>query len=98
MAFYAEMKRRNWYCICGIDMITEYRRFLYNEWYNSLTEDQKAILEENRKRREEQRQRELNTALAKLTMMSGMVAGLYARTNHENSYGDEYDSFESFYG
>lgn len=93
MAFYAEMKRRNWYCVCGVDMIAEYRHFLYNEWYNSLTEEQKVKLEENKKRREEQRQRELNTALAKLTMMSGMVAGLYARTNKENSYGREYSDF-----
>lgn len=87
MAFYAEMKRRNWYCICGIDMITEYRRFLYNEWYNSLTEEQKVKLEENKKRREEQRQRELNTELAKIAMMTGMIADLYSRTNKDKYHG-----------
>ena len=87
MTFYAEMKRRNWYCVCGTNMITEYRRFLYNEWYNFLTEEQKVKLEENKKHREEQTQRELNTELAKIAMMTEMVTGLYSRTNKDKYHG-----------
>lgn len=41
MAWYAELKRRKWYCINGIDMIYIYRKKLYDDWYNSLTEEQK---------------------------------------------------------
>lgn len=76
MAFYAEMKRRNWYRVCGVNIINEYKCFLYDEWYNSLTEEQKVRVEENKKRREGQRQREFNTELAKIAMMSGMIANL----------------------
>ena len=92
MAFYAEMKRRNWYRVCGINMINEYKRFLYDQWYNSLTEEQKIKLEENKKRREEQRQRELNTELAKIAMMSGMIANLYSR-----SVSSKYDKYNGIY-
>ena len=42
MVFYAEMKRRRWYRVIGINMITWYRRKLYDDWYNSLTEEQKT--------------------------------------------------------
>ena len=74
MAFYAELKRRNWYCVCGANRIIEYKFVLYHEWYNSLTEKQKVKLEEKRKRQEEQKQRELNTEIAKIVMTTGMLS------------------------
>lgn len=92
MAYYAELKRRCWYCICGFNMINEYKKLLYNEWYNSLTEEQKIRLEENKKRREEERQRELNTELAKITMMTRMIAGLYTKSRPDK-YNGVYDEF-----
>lgn len=92
MAYYAELKRRCWYCVCGFNMINEYKKFLYNKWYNSLTEEQKIRLEENKKRREEERQRELNTELAKIAMMSGMIANLYSR-----SVSSKYDKYNGIY-
>ena len=32
MAWYAELVRKRWYCICGIDMIHEYKKKLYDEF------------------------------------------------------------------
>lgn len=92
MAYFAEFLRRHWYCICGFNMINEYKRFLYEEWYNSLTEEQKIRLEENRKRREEKREKELNTEIAKLAMMTGMISGIYAKFGKDKYHG-VYDSF-----
>ncbi len=79
MAWYAELKRRKWYCINGIDMIHAYKRKLYDDWYNSLTDEQKQRLEEYRKAKAEKDRREAREALQRLLMMSGMVAGLYRR-------------------
>lgn len=69
MAWYAELKRRNWYCINGIDMIRIYKQKLYDDWYNSLTDEQKQRLEEYRKAKEEKRKRDGEMALARLGMM-----------------------------
>lgn len=66
MAWYAELKRRKWYCINGVDMIQIYRKKLYDDWYNSLTDEQKQRLEEYRKERAEQRKRDAEMALARL--------------------------------
>lgn len=69
MAWYAELKRRKWYCINGVDMIRLYRKKLYDDWYNSLTDDQKQRLEEYRKEQAEKRKRDAEMALAQLGMM-----------------------------
>ena len=49
MAWYAELVRKRWYCICGIDMIHEYKKKLYDDWYNSLTEEEKERLAEEKR-------------------------------------------------
>lgn len=66
MAWYAELKRRKWHCINGIDMIRLYKQKLYDDWYNSLTDEQKQRLEEYRKEEAEQRKRDAEMALARL--------------------------------
>lgn len=66
MAWYAELKRRKWYCIDGIDMIHLYKRKLYDDWYNSLTDEEKQRLEEYRKEKEEKRKHDAEMALARL--------------------------------
>lgn len=66
MAWYAELKRRKWYCINGVDMISFYNQKLYDDWYNSLTDEQKQRLEEYRKEKAEQRKRDAEMALARL--------------------------------
>ena len=50
MAFYAELKRRQWYCICGENQIMFYRKHLYDKWYNSFTDGTKYLLKKARKR------------------------------------------------
>lgn len=79
MAWYAELKRKKWYCINGIDMIQLYRKKLYDDWYNSLTDEQKQRLEEYRKAKAEKNRREAKEAMQRLLMMSSMVSGLYRR-------------------
>lgn len=74
MAWFAELKRRKWYCINGIDMIHWYKHKLYDDWYNSLTEEQKQRLEEYRKAKEEKSRREAREALQSLLMMSAFVS------------------------
>lgn len=69
MAWYAELKRRKWYCINGIDMVQIYRKKLYDNWYNSLTDEQKQRLEEYKKVEAEKRKREGEKALARFCMM-----------------------------
>lgn len=55
MAWYAELKRRKWFCIVEMDMITLYKQKLFDDWYDSLSEEEIA---EILKRREERKQRE----------------------------------------
>lgn len=69
MAWYAELKRRKWYCINGIDMIQIFRKKLYDDWYNSLTDEQKQRLEEYRKEMAEKRKHDAEMALARLGVM-----------------------------
>lgn len=44
MAWWAEAKRRHWYCINGVNRIEEYNDWLYQQWWNSLSENQKRTL------------------------------------------------------
>lgn len=39
MAWAAELKRRNWYCINGVFMPQIFSRQLRAEWYASLSEE-----------------------------------------------------------
>lgn len=69
MAWYAELKRRKWYCINGVDMIQLYKKKLYDDWYNSLTDEEKQRLEEYRKEKAEKRNRDTQMALARLGLL-----------------------------
>ena len=40
MAWNAERKRRHWYCINGWNAILWYDEFLYDQWWNSLTDEE----------------------------------------------------------
>jgi len=91
MAWYAELKRRRWYCINGGNAIRWYKRKLYDEWWTSLSEEEKAAVEENRKRAKEKRERAAKAAVGRLLSMTAMMAGLSERTG--NKYGDLYDEY-----
>lgn len=84
MAWYAELKRKNWYCINSINMIQIYRKQLYDDWYNSLTDDQKQRLEEYEKEEAEKRRRDAEMALARL----GWLYSFMNRATHGRM--DEY--------
>lgn len=77
MAWYAELKRRHWYCINQWDAISWYHKYLYYTWYTSLTEEQKAKLKEQKRLADEKRKHELETTLMKFATMTSMVCGLY---------------------
>lgn len=66
MAWYAELKRRKWWCINGINIINIYKQKLYDDWYNSLTDNEKQRLEEYRKDKKEKDRQDTEKALAKL--------------------------------
>ena len=58
MAWNAERKRRHWCCINGWDAILWYDEFLYNQWWNSLTdEEQQKVKEYERKKREREKKK-----------------------------------------
>lgn len=82
MSWFAELKRRNWYCINGVDMIQIYRKKLYDDWYNSLTCEQKQRLEEYRKEKAEKRKHEGEMALIQL----GMMFDIMNRITHGRMY------------
>ena len=63
MAWYAELKRRHWYCVNQWDAISWYRKHLYDTWYASLTDEQKAKLEEQKRLEKEKSDYESRTAL-----------------------------------
>ena len=86
MAWYAELKRRRWYCIIGIDMIRLYKKKLYDDWYNSLTDEEKQRLEEYRKAKAEKRKHDAEMALARLRW-------LYSFMN-EATHGKMYEYME----
>lgn len=92
MAFYAEMKRRRWYCVVGVNMITWYRRKLYDDWYNSLTDEQKQKLEEAKQKRQEQHEKELDAAIRRMAIMTASILGMSRRSNYDKYHG-VYDEF-----
>lgn len=89
MAWYAELKRHRWHCINQFDAICWYRQYLYDKWYNGLTDEQKQHLEENKRKREEQRRKEAHEAIQRLAFMTATIAGL----NNHNKYHGVYNEF-----
>ena len=75
MAYYAELKRRHWYCINQENMIKSYKVFLYNQWYDSLTDEQKNHLAEAKKQRDAKRDAELNAAIGRLAYLYSLFSG-----------------------
>lgn len=87
MAWYAELKRRNWYCIKEFDAISWYSQYAYEEWYSSLTNEEKKKLEEAKRKKEEERCKDINTSIAKLMIMTGIISEANTRTNEEKYHG-----------
>lgn len=85
MAWYAELKRRKWYCINQWDAITWYQHHLYETWYNSLTEEQKQKLVEIKQKEKEQRNRETQAALMRLAALTDIMGRFVS--NHDKYHG-----------
>mgnify|MGYP007033303499 CR=1 FL=1 len=91
MAWYAELKRRHWYCINRWDAISWYRKHLYDTWYASLTEEQKATIEEQKHRADAKQKRELETVLMQLATRTTIVCGLSHGISNHDKYHSVYD-------
>lgn len=91
MAWYAELKRRHWYCINQWDAISWYRKHLYDTWYTSLTDEQKAKLEEQKRLEKEKSDYELRTTLMRLATISGAMLGLTSGISNREKYHGVYD-------
>lgn len=76
MAWYAELRRRDWYCIMGMDMVYEYRRECYENWYASLTDDQRQELKERHERREAEKQEKFRRTLFGLMSPFLILSGI----------------------
>lgn len=87
MAWYAELLRRKWYCINHTNMPAIFSKKLYNDWYNSLTDEQKRKIEEHEKA-EQAHSREM---MRKLLMMTGIVAGF--NSGSRDKYHGIYDEY-----
>lgn len=81
MAYYAELKRRHWYCINQENMIKFYKKFLHEQWYSSLTDEQRNRLAEARKQRDAKRDAEFNAAMERLAYLSSMFYGKLSKNN-----------------
>lgn len=76
MAWAAELKRRNWYCICGTFMPQIFRKYLYDQWYESLSDEDKQYVAEQKERKKEQEDRELQNTLHALRMMTALCSSI----------------------
>lgn len=81
MAFYAELLRRRWYCVCEENWIQFYRKFVYDTWYASLTTEQKEQVRIAKEKKRKEDKYESYTALAKLFTIDSLVANIYSRTS-----------------
>ena len=88
MAWFAELKRRHWYCIVGLNMRGTYRKKLYDDWYNSLTDEMKHNMEMRKKREAEAREREIEGFFDRLRTISKCIGSIYERTGTCLKYGD----------
>lgn len=79
MAWRAELLRRRWYCIVGIDAVCAYSNKLREDWWISLTpEEHEQILEEKEQQRQKDN-KELNTAIAKMLITEAAVFSAYCK-------------------
>lgn len=69
MAWYAELQRIKWHCIKEFDAIRFYKKYQYDKWYNSLTNEEKEELKEKQELRFKKAEKELWNALVQLSFM-----------------------------
>lgn len=57
-------------------MIHEYKKKLYDNWYNSLTEEEKERLTEIKEQNQEKADQELKMIMSQLSAMKTLLSGL----------------------
>lgn len=77
MAWYAWTKRHNGWNFLSIDMIGWYRWKLHEDWFNSLSEEDKQRVLEFRRKREEKERHKHRVALAKLMALPALIGSIY---------------------
>lgn len=77
MAWAAELKRRNWYCICGTFMPQIFSRQLYDKWYASLSEEAKQRLAKKVQKKREKEYRELQQGLRNISTLATAASQYY---------------------
>lgn len=90
MAFYTELKRRLWYCVNGVNMIQIYRRKQYDDWYNSLSEEDRQYLEEQKKKQKEKAEKDLQKCITDIAALVMACCSGFNTSNHDK-YHDIYD-------
>lgn len=79
MAWYAELKRRRWYCIVEMDAIHAYKKKLHDDWWESLTpEEREHVLDLVEKKRQRERD-EAKQAVQQIMLMNETILNLYLR-------------------
>lgn len=77
MAYFAELRRRKWYRLNGMrNMIYVYSEILYYEWYNSLSDEDRQYLEEQKRKRREKEEAEFEMLMQRMGIMSMMTQTL----------------------
>lgn len=69
MAWNAEKKRRRWYCINGWNAILWYDEFLYDQWWNSLTDDEQQKVKEYKRKERERKEYEFQQMLLRMDLI-----------------------------
>lgn len=69
MAWYAELQRIKWHCIKGFNAIRFYKKYQYDKWYSSLTNEEKEKLKEEQELRFKKAEKELWNALVQMSFM-----------------------------
>lgn len=79
MAWFAELNRRRWYCIIEMDAIREFKKKRYDEWWQSLTpEERERVLDQKERERQKNRD-EARAAMQEMLMMEALIFNAYCR-------------------
>lgn len=93
MAYYAELKRRSWYCINGFNMVIWYSNKLRTEWWNSLSDCERERIEKEEAARDERERRAAYRSLMNLVSATAMMANksIFCRPDFYDKYHGVYN-------
>ena len=86
MAWNAERKRRHWYCIYGWNAILWYDEFLYNQWWNSLTDEEQEKVKEYKRKKREREEYEFQQMLSRIDLIFNTFADSAYRNYYVKSW------------